>query len=149
MSGINNLTLAKNLTKQVQVACAGLESGQGEIFNQVSEITGELLRWWFQEEYVETRDINFHDGQKQAILNTIYAHEVLGVKTLAELYTVIAPDVLLVSDKAAQMVMANKNTWPKYCMKMATGTGKTWVLQTLMIWQVMNANRQPENDRSC
>jgi type III restriction enzyme len=78
MSGINNLTLAKNLTTRVRAACTGLESGQGEILNQVSEITGELVRWWFQQEYVETRDINFHEGQKQAILNTIYAHEVLG-----------------------------------------------------------------------
>lgn len=147
MSGINNLTLAKNLTTRVRVACTGLESGQGEILNQVSEITGELVRWWFQQEYVETRDINFHEGQKQAILNTIYAHEVLGVKTLGELYTAVAPDVLLASDKAAQTVMANKNAWPKYCMKMATGTGKTWVLQALMIWQVLNANRQPENNR--
>ena len=50
MSGINNLTLAKNLTIRVRGVCAGLESGQGEILNQVSEITGELLRWWFQEE---------------------------------------------------------------------------------------------------
>ncbi|MEI2642174.1 MAG: DEAD/DEAH box helicase family protein [Candidatus Nanopelagicales bacterium] len=27
---------------------------------------------------------------------------------------------------------------PKYCFKMATGTGKTWVLQALMIWQLLN-----------
>ena len=30
---------------------------------------------------------------------------------------------------------------------MATGTGKTWVLQALMIWQVLNANRSPESGR--
>lgn len=147
MSGINNLTLAKNLTEQVRLACSDLEAGQGEMLNRVTEVTGELVRWWFQQEYVETRDINFHEGQKQALLNTIYAHEVLGVKTLGELYSAVAPDVLLASDRAAQTVMTQKNAWPKYCMKMATGTGKTWVLQALMIWQVLNANRQPENTR--
>ena len=30
---------------------------------------------------------------------------------------------------------------------MATGTGKTWVLQALMVWQTLNANRAPDNPR--
>ena len=29
----------------------------------------------------------------------------------------------------------------------ATGTGKTWVLQALMVWQILNANRAPDSDR--
>lgn len=145
--GINDLTLAKNLTAIVQESCIGIESGKAPILEKVSDITAELLRWWFQQDYIDMRPYNFHEGQKQAILNTIYAHEVLGIKTLGDLYTVAAPDVLLESDRATQIVMAEKNAYPKYCMKMATGTGKTWVLQALMIWQVLNANRQPENDR--
>ena len=35
-------------------------------------------------------------------------------------------------------VSAHKHAHPKYCFKMATGTGKTWVLQALMIWQLLN-----------
>ena len=35
-------------------------------------------------------------------------------------------------------VAAAKHAHPKYCLKMATGTGKTWVLQALLIWQVLN-----------
>jgi hypothetical protein len=31
-----------------------------------------------------------------------------------------------------------KHAHPKYCFKMATGTGKTWVMQALMIWQLLN-----------
>jgi type III restriction enzyme len=30
---------------------------------------------------------------------------------------------------------------------MATGTGKTWVLQALMVWQILNANREPDSGR--
>ena len=33
---------------------------------------------------------------------------------------------------------ADKHGHPKYCLKMATGTGKTWVLQALLIWQLLN-----------
>lgn len=31
-------------------------------------------------------------------------------------------------------------SFPRYCMKMATGTGKTWVLNALLIWQLLNAH---------
>jgi type III restriction enzyme len=36
---------------------------------------------------------------------------------------------------------------PKYCLKMATGTGKTWVLQALLYWQLLNAARSPQDKR--
>ena len=32
-----------------------------------------------------------------------------------------------------------KVDFAKYCLKMATGTGKTWVLMALLIWQYFNA----------
>lgn len=147
MSSINQLTLAKNLTTRVNGLTSGLENGAAELLNLVSDTTAELLRWWFQQDYSDMRPFNFHEGQKQAILNTIYAHEVLGVKTLQDLYADIAPDVVLGNHRAAQMIGADKNAYPKYCMKMATGTGKTWVLQALVVWQLLNANRDKDNDR--
>ncbi|UJP00084.1 MAG: DEAD/DEAH box helicase family protein [Nitrosomonas sp.] len=147
MASINDLTLACKLTDRVAEACIGLESGSAPILDQVSQTTAELLKWWFQEDFKDTRNFNFHDGQRSGILNVIYAHEVLGMTTLKGLYQEIAPEVLIVSDQAAQIIGAGKNDYPKYCLKMATGTGKTWVLQTLMVWQILNANRTPENGR--
>jgi type III restriction enzyme len=77
----------------------------------------------------------------------IYAHEVLGMTTLKGLYAEVAPEVLLSSGQAAEIISAAKNDYPKYCLKMATGTGKTWVLEALMVWQVLNANRAANNPR--
>ncbi|MGV2482211.1 UNVERIFIED_CONTAM: DEAD/DEAH box helicase family protein, partial [Salmonella enterica subsp. enterica serovar Weltevreden] len=57
--------------------------------------------------------------------------------TLRDLYSAAAPDALL-TGKRLEEVSAAKHSHPKYCMKMATGTGKTWVLQALMIWQLLN-----------
>ena len=54
---------------------------------------------------------------------------------------------MLESDRVSQTIAADKNAYPKYCMKMATGTGKTWVLQTLMIWQILNVNRYRDDPR--
>ncbi len=78
---------------------------------------------------------------KQAILNAIVAHEVLGADheqwSLLDLYLAAAPDALLTGTRLNE-VSADKHGHPKYCLKMATGTGKTWVLQALIIWQLLN-----------
>jgi type III restriction enzyme len=42
-------------------------------------------------------------------------------------------------------IKKDKYSHPKYCMKMATGTGKTWVLNALLIWQYLNA-KYPTSD---
>ena len=147
MASINDLTLAKKLTDRVAEACTGLELGSAPILDQVGQTTADLLKWWFQEDFKDTRGFNFHDGQRAGILNVIYVHEVLGVTTLKGLYEEIAPEVLIASAQAEQIIGAGKNDYPKYCLKMATGTGKTWVLQALMVWQLLNANRTPENGR--
>jgi type III restriction enzyme len=144
---IHDLTLARKLTPIVEEACSGLETGDAPILEQVTDTTAELLRHWFQQDFKDTRHINFHPGQAQAILNTIYVHEVLQTKTLMELYSKVAPEVMLDDNKAHQSIIAPKNSYPKYCMSMATGTGKTWVLQAMIVWQLLNANRHPESDR--
>ena len=147
MASINDLTLAKGLTSIVEEACAGLENGDAPILDQVSELTAELLKWWFQSEFQDVRQFNFHPGQRQALLNVIYAHEVLKIDTLQDLYQIAAPDVMLASARDSEIIRAGKNAYPKYCLKMATGTGKTWVLQALMVWQILNANRAPDSGR--
>ena len=81
--------------------------------------------------------LNFHVGQKQAILNAIVAHEVLATTNLLALYQQVAPDALLAGNRMNDLAQA-KHAHPKYCFKMATGTGKTWVLQALLIWQLLN-----------
>ena len=81
--------------------------------------------------------LNFHQGQKQAILNAIVAHEVLATTNLLALYQQVTPDALLVGNRMNDLAQA-KHAHPKYCFKMATGTGKTWVLQALLIWQLLN-----------
>ena len=34
-----------------------------------------------------------------------------------------------------------------YAAKMATGTGKTWVLNALLVWQYLNKLAAPTDDR--
>ncbi|MEY2893651.1 MAG: hypothetical protein RJA98_3559 [Pseudomonadota bacterium] len=136
----DQLALSKALTAHTQRLCLGLESGAAELFERVTPATAELLHWWFGEDMTASRvGLNFHPGQRQAILNTIVAHEVLGASTLRELYERVAPEALLTGSRLAE-VSGGKHAHPKYCLKMATGTGKTWVLQALLVWQLLNKN---------
>ena len=136
----NSLALSAALTTRTNQLALGLEHGAADLLELVTPTTVELLHWWFGQDMVDARGaLNFHAGQKQAILNAIVAHEVLGAVSLQDLYEKAAPDALLAGTRLAE-VSAGKHAHPKYCFKMATGTGKTWVLQALLIWQLLNKN---------
>ena len=136
----NPMALSAALTTRTQQLSLGLEHGAADLLELVTPTTAELLHWWFGQDMVDARGwMNFHAGQRQAILNAIVAHEVLGAATLKDLYAQVDPDALLAGTRLAE-VSAGKHAHPKYCFKMATGTGKTWVLQALLIWQLLNKN---------
>lgn len=140
------LPLAKALTRRTQHLCVGLDEGIAEILDRVTPVTAELLRWWFGSEACQARGVNFHAGQRQAILNTIVAHEFLGCTDLAHLYREVCADALLEDDRLVE-VSRPLHAHPKYCLKMATGTGKTWVLQALMVWQLLNRSTAQDEGR--
>jgi len=135
----SRLPLAGALTEKVCQLSLGIEDGSADLYDLVTPTTAELLRWWFLEDLCLARRFNFHAGQRQAILAAIVAHEVLAAPTLKDLYQKAAPEALLEGSLLAE-VAAAKHAHPKYCLKMATGTGKTWVLQALLVWQLLNAN---------
>ncbi len=126
------LELAARLTAKVSESFA-----TGEMLEHVSPITAELLRFWFCEPFINERGINFHEGQRQAILNVIYLHEVLKVSNVTDIYKAVVPDLLPVADLG--LLSKPKYAFPKYAVKMATGTGKTWVMHALLLWQMLNA----------
>lgn len=126
------LELAARLTELVEK-----EWANGKMLQAVTPTTAELLKYWFGEAFCELRDKNFHLGQRRAILNTIYLHEVAKEKKVIDAYSQVAQDLLQVAD--LEELASPKNAFPKYCVKMATGTGKTWVMHALIIWQALNA----------
>ena len=129
--------LAKALTRRADQMSVGLGQGVADLYELVTPVTAELLRWWFGDEACQARSINFHEGQRQAIVNAIVAHEVLASTSLQGLYQQVCAEALLDGELLAE-VSQLKHAHPKYCLKMATGTGKTWVLQALMVWQLLN-----------
>ena len=137
LTGDIPLQLASGISKKVNELWEN-----GEFLNLVTPTTATLLKFWFCEPHVSEREINFHRGQKQAILNTIYLHEVLHVKSVLDIYNQIDKELLARLDLV--MLAKEKYNIPKYAMKMATGTGKTWVMNALFIWQYLNARTEQE-----
>lgn len=136
------LELAAHLTATVNDVFA-----TGEMFEQVSPVTAELLRFWFCEPFVNERNVNFHEGQRQAILNVVYLHEVLKINNVTDIYKAVVPSLLPLTDLS--MLAKPKYSFPKYAVKMATGTGKTWVMHALLLWQILNARHTENIDDDC
>ncbi|MEK6827406.1 MAG: DEAD/DEAH box helicase family protein, partial [Nanoarchaeota archaeon] len=133
------LEFAKLVTEEVN-----RELETGSLFEKVSPITKELLTFWNPNgNFAEVRTCpNFHKGQWQAILNTIYIHEVLKIKNVQDMYSSISPELLTEMDFFS--LKKEKHEHPKYCIKMATGTGKTWVMHAILIWQYLNTKYEEE-----
>lgn len=134
------LELAARLTATVNEAFA-----TGEMMEQVTPVTAELLRFWFCEPFTNERGVNFHEGQRQAILNAIYLHEVLKISNVMEIYKAVVPEMLPMTDLA--LLGKPKYAFPKYAVKMATGTGKTWVMHALLLWQILNVRHTEDSSR--
>lgn len=147
MSGFADFPLAKGLSALTEPQLVDLVGGGGApILEEVTPITAELLRYWFQQDYCDMRQLNFHQGQRAALLNIIYAHEVLGTTRLRDLYEQVSPEAMLEGGVLGE-VTRERHNFPKYAAKMATGTGKTWVLNALMIWQHLNNIANPGDKR--
>lgn len=122
----SQMYLAKALAGEVQ---AWAEQG----WPGVSRTTFELLNYWFSRD--EESDERFHACQQRAIETAIYCHEILQPRTLVDLFERLAPEALQYVPVRREV---ERVPFPKYALKMATGSGKTWVLIALLVWQYFN-----------
>ena len=103
-------------------------------WNGVTQTTLELFNYWFKRNEDTTE--RFHPCQQRAIETLVYCHEILQVKTLQEVFERVAPEAIYQHLPLKQEV--ETIPFPKYAVKMATGSGKTWVLAALLVWQYFN-----------
>jgi len=129
--------LARSLEGEVQ---AWVDQG----YNGVTQTTLELLHYWFNREEDTTE--HFYPCQQRAIETVIYCCEILKAKTLEELFEKVAPEAFYQHLPLKNEVESIR--FPKYAVKMATGSGKTWVLAALLVWQYFNKLNEEIGDYS-
>jgi len=123
----SQIYLADALNGEVQ---AWVEQG----WNGVTQTTLELFNYWFKRD--EDTAERFHTCQQRAIETLVYCHEILQAKTLQEVFERVAPEAIYQHLPLKQEV--ETIPFPKYALKMATGSGKTWVLAALLVWHYFN-----------
>src|SRR6516165_7982811 len=109
-------------------------------YKGISDTTRILLNYWFYTDHrlPNGRKFAYHHFQREATETLIYLYEVAKVrrhKTLVETFATRSDLRLLRYDDFA-----------RYCVKMATGSGKTKVMSLAIAWQFFNAVAEARDD---
>ena len=97
-------------------AIVNKEWNNGSFIEKVNSVTRDLLTFWFDQSFIDERTINFHEGQRQAILNTIYVHEVFKSDSVSEMYASISSNigVQFIDSGFLYNIQKDKHIYPKY-----------------------------------
>lgn len=101
-------------------------------YDGASNTSLALLNWWFKGEHLIPQldgnmlSFQYYFAQREAVETIIYLYEVVGVK---DKYDLIRFD----SSGAVSPGMFPE-TWKRFVVKMATGSGKTKVLSLILAW---------------
>ena len=133
-----------------------------------SDVTRELFRYWFEEEH-EARGLNgplrFHFGQREAIETLAWLVEVFAERDAVQLiekhWTRLSSEVVPVPPQIeTTMEGRRKVRWRlarvgdqtqdlpperlrRYAFRMATGSGKTWVMAMAVVWAHLHRRLVP------
>jgi len=107
-------------------------------YKGTTETTRRLLAHWFATDHRLPNGDRFayHSAQREAIETLIFVWEYERVRSrraLLERYA--SPD-------ARSIVFPPGDPFPRYAVKMATGSGKTKVMSLAIAWQFLNASRE-------
>ena len=129
--------LAAMVMKKVEAwASANYPAENGR---EITPTTRALLEYWFNEDIHE--DYRFHICQRRAIEAAVYCFELLDLPLPKDLFEFFDKEEL---KKEGLVVELEKTEFPRYAIKMATGTGKTWVINALVVWQYFNRLRHKD-----
>jgi len=108
-------------------------------YKGVTETTRLLLNHWFQTDHKLPTGgpFKYHHSQQEAIETLVFVWEyekVRNRKALLERYATPSPDLRLPPN----------DDFARYCIKMATGSGKTKVMALAVAWQFLNASRESD-----
>jgi type III restriction enzyme len=112
-----------------------------EKYKGATETTIELLNHWFFSDHLlpNGKKFAYLPAQKEAIETLIYLFEVRKVRTRKSLLEEFA-----FSQK--DLRLPPYDDFARYCIKMATGSGKTKVMSLVITWQFANAIKEGRDD---
>jgi type III restriction enzyme len=108
-------------------------------YKGITETTRILLNHWFCTDHRLPSGLPFkyHPSQQEAIETLIFVWEYEKIRTRKGLLERYAQDL-------RDLRLPPYDDFARYCIKMATGTGKTKVMALAVAWQFLNAMREPD-----
>ena len=108
-------------------------------YPNVSKTTKRLLKFWFEEDHIiQDEEFQFWFAQREAIETLIYIYEVLSKRKFVDLASEFGEGSFKYDPKY--------DKYPLYAFKMATGSGKTFVMALAIVWSYFNYKRKNKED---
>lgn len=103
-----------------------------------TKTTERLLEFWFKQDHVVGEEqFQFWFAQREAIETLIYIYEVLGKRKFVDLASDFGEGSFEYDPKI--------DKYPLYAFKMATGSGKTFVMALCIVWSYFNYKKESKN----
>jgi type III restriction enzyme len=112
-------------------------------YKGASEVTRTLMGHWFGSDHrlPTGRRFAYYYSQREAIETLIYIHEVEEIRRHKDLLERFAPSI-------PGIHVLQHDQFPRFAVKMATGSGKTKVMSLAVAWQYFNAVVENRSDYS-
>ena len=109
-----------------------------------AETSRSLLNWWFNTHHLIPQgdgtmaEFKYYFAQREAIETIVYLHDVVGVKDKF--------DLMRFDSSGETSPKLFDETWRRFVVKMATGSGKTKVLSLVLAWSFFHKLYEPQSD---
>ena len=109
-------------------------------YPNTTETTRRLLQYWFNEDHLVQREqFEFWFCQREAIETLIYVYEVMKKRNFIDMARDFGTGPIEGYDPSYDQ-------YPLYAFKMATGSGKTFVMALSIVWQYFNYKKENKTD---
>ncbi len=108
-----------------------------------TETSKSLLTWWFKTDHLMPQsdgsfsNFQYYFAQREALETIIYLYDVVGAKDKF--------DLMRFDSSGKVSASFFDETWRRYVVKMATGSGKTKVLSLVLVWSFFHKLYEPDS----
>ncbi len=109
-----------------------------------TETSKSLLNWWFREPHLLPQadgtmaSFQYFFAQREALETIIYLYDVVGARDKF--------DLMRFDSSGAVSAQMFDESWRRYVVKMATGSGKTKVMSLALVWSYFHKRYEPGSE---
>ena len=115
-------------------------------YAKATDTSRSLLNWWFNNPHLIPKsdgtmaEFQYYFAQRESVETIVYLYDVVGVK---DKY-----DLMRFDSSGAVSASMFDESWRRFVIKMATGTGKTKILSLILAWSYFHKLYEPDSDLS-